>query len=46
MFSYTLLEAAYRKHNKTVKCTFNKQGKYKMKKEVEMWGCLLETKGM
>jgi hypothetical protein len=40
LFSYTLLEPVYRKHNKMVKCTFKKQGKCKMKKEVKVcvWG--------
>lgn len=46
LFSCALLEAAYRKHNKMVKCTLKKQGKYKMKKEVKMGGGLLETKDM
>lgn len=30
-----MLEVAYGKHNKIVKYTFNKQGNYKMKKEVK-----------
>lgn len=42
MFSYPLLEAAYRKPKKMVKCTFKKLGKYKMNKEAKT--SLPETK--